>query len=149
MKARTLGPVLMMTLGAAIVLAPTSGWVGAGDPDPCLEDVSAAGATDPTCCENTQAIVVDPCVATTIAETTTTVAATTTTIAATTTTVAATTTSAAAVAVPSTTDIGSGAQGLPATGDTSSTYVVLGGLLLIGGAGLLVVGRGKSDAAVN
>lgn len=139
MKARTLGPVLMMTLGAAIIFAPATGWVGAGDIDPCI-----AIGIEPTvqvvdpCCPDPRAGIVDPCVSTTVEATTTTVAATTTTLAATTT-----------VAPTTTTDIGSGGQGLPATGGTSSSYVVLGGLLLIGGAGLLVLGRGKSDAAAS
>lgn len=123
MKARTLGPVLMMTLGAAIIFAPATGWVGAGDVNPC---------------PNSEIGIIDPCVTSTTEAPTTTIAATTTTAAATTT-----------VVLPTTTAIGSGGQGLPSTGGTSSTYVVLGGLMLIGGAGLLVLGRGKSDAAAN
>ncbi len=144
MKARTLGPILMMTLGAAITFAPATGWVGAGDINPCLVAGGAVLVVDP-CCPDPATGIVDPCATTTIAATTTTVAATTTTIAATT-TLAATTT----VVLPTTTDLGSGGQGLPATGGTSSSsYVVLGGLMLIGGAGLLVLGRGKSDAAAS
>ena len=145
MKARTLGPILMMTLGAAIIFAPATGWVGAGDIDPCIAiGIAPAPQVVDPCCPDPATGIVDPCATTTIAATTTTVAATTTTAAATT-TLAATTT----VAPTTTTDIGSGGQGLPSTGDTSSAYVVLGGLMLIGGAGLLVLGRGKSDAAAN
>ena len=143
MKARTLGPILMMTMGAAVIFAPATGWVGAGDIDPCLVAGGAVQVVDP-CCPDPATGIVGPCATTTIAATTTTVAATTTTAAATT-TLAATTT----VVLPTTTDLGSGGQGLPATGGTSSSYVVLGGLMLIGGAGLLVLGRGKSDAAAN
>lgn len=129
MKARTLGPILMMTLGAAFIFVPASGWAGAGDTDPCN--------TAPT---GVQQI----CVTTTTVETTTTVAATTTTVAPATTVIHADTVMpTTTLLAPTTTDIGSGGQGLPATGSTSSGYVILGGLLFVSGAGLLVVGRGK------
>lgn len=123
MKARTIGPILMMTLGAALILMPANGWVGAGNQAPC--DTVTIG-------------VAVPCDSTTIAATTT--LATTTTIEATTTIVATTT-----VTPSTTTDIGSGGRGLPTTGSTSPSYVVLGGLLLISGAGLLVLGRNRTD----
>ena len=107
MKARTLGPILMMTLGAALILVPTNGWVGALTQDPCGPSVVGV----PVACDST--------------------------------TIEATTT----IVETTTTDIGSGGRGLPTTGSTSSSYVVLGGLLVIAGAGLLVLGRNSSDPA--
>ncbi len=150
MKARTLGPIMMMTLGATIALTPATGWVGAGaNVDPC--QVGRANALSPSQCPCIDGIgSVDPCVVNTVFVTfpTTTVVPPTTAAAPTTAAVVAPSTTTAAVVAPSTTDLGSAGQGLPATGSTSTSYVVFGGLLLIAGAGLLVVGRGKTDPAV-
>ncbi|MCY7297999.1 MAG: LPXTG cell wall anchor domain-containing protein [Ilumatobacteraceae bacterium] len=164
MRARTLGPMLMMTLGAALMFMPATGWVGAGDLDPCLEldsvgrfdpclcpDLqSIGGGIDPCLCPDQQKGFVDPCEETirtteapiiTLASTTTLPA--TTTAAATTTLAPATTLAPTTAAATTTTDLGSGGQGLPATGSSSSGYVVLGGLLLVSGAALLVLGRSR------
>ena len=145
MRARTLGPVLMITLGAAIMFMPATGWVGAADFDPCQ-----IGVSRPCPCPDQQTGFVDPCEETTVATdapfitlaSTTTLPATTT-AAATTTLAPATTLAPTTAAATTTTDLGSGGQGLPATGSSSSGYVVLGGLLLVSGAALLVLGRSR------
>ncbi len=152
MKARTLGPLLMMTLGAAVTLAPTTGRVGAVNVT-CQDQNLTRTEFQPECpCEPGVFGFSDPCVVNTVFVTLpspTTVVPPTTAAAPTTTAAVAPSTTTAAVVAPSTTDLGSAGQGLPATGSTSTSYVVLGGLLLIAGAGLLVLGRGKTDPAAN
>ena len=152
MKARTLGPLLMMTLGAAIALAPAAGWAGALTRDPCQQEDRAEAN-----CECEQPIgegFQDPCeplntVIVTLPNSTVVTSTTAVVVTSPTTAVVVTSPTTAAVVVPSTTDIGSGGQGLPATGSTSNGYVALGGLLLIAGAGLLVLGRRTTNSAAN
>lgn len=150
MKARMLGPVLMMTLGASIALSPAVGWVGALNANSCDQNRNAEGNND--CCGDSSAVpglqkVCDTgnTVYVTLPSPTTAVVTTITAVVATTAPEVVTPTTNIDVVAPSTTDIGSGGQGLPETGTTSTSYVVLGGLLLIAGAGLLVLGRGKAD----
>ena len=152
MKARTLGPILMMTLGAAITLAPAAASVGAVDQDLCEYRGRAEISSD--CCGTLFSGFVDPCeplntVIVTLPTPSTVVTSTTAAVVPSTTAAVVTSPTTAAVVVPSTTDIGSGGQGLPATGSTSNGYVALGGLLLIAGAGLLVLGRRTTNSAAN
>ena len=130
MRARTFGPITLMTLGAAMAVVPATGWEGAGVIGPST--TTPVTFTIPT--------TVAPAPTTTVAAATTTITvAATTTVAAATTVVSATT-----VAAPATTTaLGSGGQSLelPALGIGSSSTVLLGGLLMLVGGALLVTGR--------
>ena len=58
MKARTLGPALMIVFGVVTLTSPVYSSTSAGVIDPCA--VPGAGTTVP-CCEPTAAAVVEPC----------------------------------------------------------------------------------------
>jgi LPXTG-motif cell wall-anchored protein len=65
-KARIFGPVLLMTLGSALMLSPAVGFVGAAAPPPtdCIAPTggqSAAGAVPPCDCKNLVVGVGNPC----------------------------------------------------------------------------------------
>jgi len=127
MKARTIGPLLMMTMGAAIMLVPATSWVGAGDQTVCDTKAIQVQEVDPCDpCEtiNPQLGSVDPCIDT-VPETT-----------------------GLPDTSPATTtgDVGSGGSSLPETGSSSLGFVVLGGLLVAAGGALLVTGRRTPDA---
>lgn len=141
MKVRTVGPILMMALGALVMIVPSSGLASGLVVDTCdttvqLGTVSTccpvetnppqAGVVqpqgvDPGCCDVVAPEgIVSPCetVDTTIPLDT---------------------------VAPDTTDVGSGGGsaggGLPSTGSTDFTYVVIGGALVLAGGALLVTGR--------
>ena len=58
MKARTLGPALMIVLGAVTLASPAYSAISAAVVDPC--SVPGSGTTVP-CCDVTAAEVVEPC----------------------------------------------------------------------------------------
>ena len=132
MRARTVGPALMIALGGAMMFMPSSTYVGAGSStvtDPCAslpEDaVEGQGDGPPTtdCCFVGGPGIIDPCVVDTI--------------------------DTIPETAPETTDTaGSGGQ-IPATGASSNTWVVvlIGGALVVGGSGLLVAGRRRPTDA--
>ena len=144
MRARTIGPVLMMTLGAAVMFIPATSWVGAQKVDPCEEpDLQLVGGGNNPCeCPPLEGpAFVDPCFpeSSTTLPPIPTLPPTTTLVPIP--TLAPTTLAPTTLAPATTTAVGSGAQGLPATGSTSSGYLVLGGLLLVSGTTLLLLGR--------
>lgn len=133
MKARTIGPLLMMTAGAAVIFVPSATWVGAGEQEVC-DTVLVQPARDNVeeqiielCdpCETlpAQLGVTEPCIVDTVPETTG---------------VPETTTGA-----PETTSggVGSGGGSLPETGSSNLGFIVLGGALVLAGGALLVTGR--------
>lgn len=133
MKARTIGPILMMALGATLMVAPASGWVGAQSQTPCDTSVvnGAAEVVDPCTCPTEIAVgvqvVCDTIVVDTVVETTPDTAA------------------------PGTTAVGSGGGnaggGLPNTGSSSTPWLILiGGTLVLAGGALLVTGRNRRPA---
>ena len=151
MRARTIGPVLMMTLGAAIMFMPATSWVGALDVNPCEEpSVQLVGGGNNPC--ECPPVNWDGKVAPCFPESSTTLPPIPTLPPTTTLvpipTLAPTTLAPTTLAPATTTAIGSGAQGLPATGSTSSGYLVLGGLLLVSGTTLLLLGRRKPAQSV-
>ncbi len=135
MKARTIGPILMMALGATLMIAPASGWVGALNQVPC-DTTAAAGASaaevpQPCTCPTEIAVgVVNTCdtiVVDTVVET------------------------MPDTAAPQTTAVGSGGGnaggGLPDTGSSSTPWlIVIGGTLVLAGGALLVTGRNRRPA---
>ncbi|HTH04271.1 MAG TPA: LPXTG cell wall anchor domain-containing protein [Ilumatobacteraceae bacterium] len=134
MKARTVGPALMIVLGGAMMFMPSSTYVGAGSStvtDPCdslpSDNVAGLVAGPPTtdCCIVGGPGIIDPCVVDTI--------------------------DTIVDTAPETTDTaGSGGQ-IPATGASSNTWLVvlIGGALVVGGSGLLVAGRRKPNETSN
>lgn len=130
MKARTIGPILMMALGATLMVAPASGWVGAEVPPPC--DTSAVGGFQSPCTCPTDIVLgavvtCDTIVIDTVVET------------------------MPDTAAPQTTAVGSGGGnaggGLPNTGSSSTPWlIVIGGTLLLAGGALLVTGRNRRPA---
>lgn len=132
MKARTIGPLLMMTAGAAVMFVPSASWVGAGEQEVCdtliiqpaRNDVEVLNVVPCDPCDTVplQAGVIQPCVVDTVPETTG---------------VPETTTGA-----PETTSgVGSGGGSLPETGSSNLGFIVLGGALVLAGGALLVTGR--------
>lgn len=132
MKARTIGPLLMMTAGAAVIFVPSATWVGAGEQEVC-DTVLVQPARDnveeqiielcdPCDTVPLQLEVIEPCIVDTVPETTG---------------VPETTTGA-----PETTSgVGSGGGSLPETGSSNLGFIVLGGALVLAGGALLVTGR--------
>lgn len=146
MKVRTVGPMLMMALGAIVLVVPSSGLVSGLVVDTCNTEVQlgtvstccpvettlqplpgtqGAEAFDPACCEPLQGgEVVSPCVQDTVPVDTVPLD-----------TVAPDTTESV--------DSGGGSAGgnLPSTGSTDFGYILIGGALVLAGGALLVTGR--------
>lgn len=138
MKVRTVGPILMMALGALVMIVPSSGLVSGQVVDTCDTSVQAGvvstccpvdtqppapgvqqvQAVDPECCEVVNpAGFVSPCE------------------------VVDTTIPLDTVAPDTTEQVGSGGSALPGTGSNDGGYLLIGAALVLVGGALLVTGR--------
>ncbi|MEO6627452.1 MAG: LPXTG cell wall anchor domain-containing protein [Aquihabitans sp.] len=153
-KARLVGPLLMMVLGAALLVSPaySSVDVGTQQSNPCYEGPSPVGAVRP-CFQITSP---ETSSTTTVEKTTTTVDETTTTnrtettMGETPTTELGQPTTSMVTTVPG--QVGSGTGNRPAarpalarTGSNTTPMTVGGISLMVLGAGLLIVGRRRSE----